>query len=131
MLGIDTNVLVRYLTRDDQSQYEKARRLIVREVNSGEPVLVSMLVLLETEWVLRSRYELAKTEIIAAFSALLDTADMTFEDEPAVESAVYSWKNSTADFADCLIEARNRQVGCRATATFDGRALKLAGFVPV
>jgi predicted nucleic-acid-binding protein len=109
MLGVDTNVLVRYLIRDDQSQYEKARRLIEREVSKGEPVLVSMLVLLETESVLRSRYELAKAEIVTAFSALLDTAD----------------------FADCLIEARNRRLGCRATATFDGRALKLAGFVPV
>jgi predicted nucleic-acid-binding protein len=131
MLGVDTNVLVRYLIRDDQSQYEKARRLIVREVGKGEPVLVSMLVLLETEWVLRSRYELAKAEIVTAFSALLDTADLAFEDEPSVEHAVYSWKDSTADFADCLIEARNRRLGCRATATFDGRALKLAGFVPV
>jgi predicted nucleic-acid-binding protein len=131
MLGIDTNVLIRYLTRDDQSQYEKARRLIVREVSNGELVLVSMLVLLETERVLRSRYELAKPEIVAAFSALLDTADMTFEDEPSVESAVYSWKDSAADFSDCLIESRNRRLGCRATATFDGKALKLAGFVPV
>ena len=131
MLGIDTNVLVRYLTRDDQSQYEKARRLIDREVAKGEPVLVSLLVLLETEWVLRSRYELAKADIVAAFSALLDTADLTFEDEPSVENAVYSWKDSAADFADCLIEARNRRLGCRATATFDGRALKLAGFISV
>jgi predicted nucleic-acid-binding protein len=131
MLGVDTNVLVRYLIRDDQSQYEKARRLIDREVSKGEPVLVSMLVLLETEWVLRSRYELAKAEIVTAFSALLDTADLAFEDEPSVEHAVYSWKDSAADFADCLIEARNRRLGCRATATFDARALKLAGFVPV
>lgn len=131
MLGVDTNVLIRYLTRDDQSQYEKARRLIDCEVSNDEPVLVSMLVLLEAEWVLRSRYELVKAEIIAAFSALLDTSELTFEDEPSVESAIYSWKDSTADFADCLIEARNRRLGCRATATFDGRALKLAGFVPV
>jgi predicted nucleic-acid-binding protein len=131
MLGVDTNVLIRYLIRDDQSQYEKARRLIDREVSKGEPVLVSMLVLLETEWVLRSRYELAKAEIVTAFSALLDTADLAFEDEPSVEHAVYSWKDSAADFADCLIEARNRRLGCRATATFDARALKLAGFVPV
>jgi predicted nucleic-acid-binding protein len=131
MLGVDTNVLVRYLIRDDQPQYEKARRLIDREVAKGEPVLVSLLVLLETEWVLRSRYELAKADMVVAFSALLDTADLAFEDEPSVENAVYSWKDSAADFADCLIEARNRRLGCRATATFDGRALKLAGFVSV
>jgi predicted nucleic-acid-binding protein len=105
--------------------------LIDREVSKGEPVLVSMLVLLETEWVLRSRYELTKAEMVTAFSALLDTADLAFEDEPSVEHAVYSWKDSVAAFADCLIEARNRRLGCRATATFDGKALKLAGFVPV
>lgn len=131
MLGVDTNVLVRYLTRDDKPQYEKARRMIDREVAKGEPVLVSLLVLLETEWVLRSRYEMAKADIVTAFSALLDTADLTFEDEPSVETAVYSWKDSAADFADCLIEARNRRLGCRATATFDARALKLAGFISV
>jgi predicted nucleic-acid-binding protein len=131
MLGVDTNLLVRYLIRDDQLQYEKARRLIDREVAKGEPVLVSLPVLLETEWVLRSRYELAKTDLVTAFSALLDTSDLAFEDEPSVENAVYSWKNSAADFADCLIEARNRRLGCRATATFDGRALKLAGFISV
>ena len=131
MLGVDTNVLVRYLTRDDQPQYEKARRMIDREVAKGEPVLVSLLVLLETEWVLRSRYEMAKADIVTSFSALLDTADLTFEDEPSVETAVYSWKDSAADFADCLIEARNRRLGCRATATFDVRALKLAGFISV
>ncbi len=131
MLGVDTNVLVRYLTRDDKSQYEKARRLIAREVAKGEPVLVSLLVLLETEWVLRSRYELEKADIVTAFSALLDTTDLAFEDEPSVENAVYSWKDSAADFADCLIEARNRRLGCRATATFDSRALKLPGFVSV
>jgi len=131
MLGIDTNVLVRYLIRDDQLQYEKARRLRDRGVSKGEPVFIGLLVLLETEWVLRSRYELAKSEIISAFSALLDTADLTFEDEQTAEHAVYSWKESTADFADCLIEARNRRLGCRATATFDGKALQLAGFVTV
>jgi predicted nucleic-acid-binding protein len=131
MLGIDTNVLVRYLTRDDQPQYDKARRLIDRGINNGEPVLVSLLVLMETEWVLRSRYKLPKPDMVATFSALLNTADLAFEDEPSIERAVYSWKDSAADFADCLIEAHNRQLGCRATATFDGNALKLTGFVPV
>ena len=92
MLGIDTNVLVRYLVRDDQSQYERARRLIHREVNTGEPVLVSLLVLLEMEWVLRSRYELAKPDIVAVFSSLLQTVELALEDEPSVEHAIYSWR---------------------------------------
>ena len=91
MLGVDTHVLVRYLTRDDQPRYD----------------------------------------ILAVFSAMLDTADLTVEDEPSVETAVYSWKESAADFADCLIDARHRRLGCRATATFDSRAQRLAGFISV
>jgi predicted nucleic-acid-binding protein len=131
MLGVDTNVLIRYLIRDDQPKYEKARRLIDREVSRGDPLLVSLLVLLESEWVLRSRYGLPKSEIGAAFSAMLEATDLVFEDEPSIEHAIYLWKDSSADFADCLIDARNLRLGCRATATFDGRALRLAGFVAV
>lgn len=129
MLGIDTNVLVRFLVRDDESQFEKARKLIKREVTAGRRVFVSQLVLLETEWVLRSRYDLSKIEIIAAISGLLDATDVQFEDEPAIEAALFVWKESTVDFADCLIGAQNKRLGCRATATFDLRAAKLSGFV--
>ena len=129
MLGIDTNVLVRFLVRDDESQFEKARKLIKREVTAGRRVFVSQLVLLEIEWVLRSRYDLSKVEIIAAISGLLDATDVQFEDEPAIEAALFVWKESTVDFADCLIGAQNKRLGCRATATFDLRAAKLSGFV--
>jgi len=131
MIGIDTNVLVRFLVRDDQQQFERARRLIKREVGSGETVLISLVVLLETEWVLRSRYGLAKTELVATLSALLDTVELQFEDEPSIEEAVFTWKDSAAEFADCLINAHHRSLGCRATATFDTKASKLAGLVAV
>ena len=129
MIGIDTNVLVRFLVRDDPQQFERARRLIRREVGGGEPVLISLVVLLETEWVLRSRYSVSKAEMLTAFSGLLETTDLQFEDEPSVEEALYVWRDSTADFADCLIASRHRSLGCRGTATFDIRALKVPGFV--
>ena len=129
MLGVDTNVLVRFLVRDDEAQFEKARKLIKREIAAGRRVFVSQLVLLETEWVLRSRYGLPKDQIIVAISGLLDAADVRFEDEPAIEEALFIWKETAADFADCLIGAKNRRLGCRATATFDVRASKLPGFI--
>jgi len=129
MIGIDTNVLVRFLVRDDRRQFEKAQRLIKREASRGETVLVSQLVLLEAEWVLRSRYAVGKGEILRAFSGLLDSVEFTIEDEPSVEQALFLWKDSSAEFADCLIGARHRNLGCRATATFDVRALKLPGFI--
>jgi len=129
MVGIDTNVLVRFLVRDDETQFEKARRSIRREVGSENDVFVSLLVLQETEWVLRSRYGMQNTEIIAVISGMLDTAEIRFEDEPAIEEALFSWKDSAADFSDCLIGAHNRRVGCSATATFDTKAVKLPNFV--
>ena len=129
MLGIDTNVLVRFLVHDDEAQFEKARKLIKREVSAGRRVFVNQLVLMETEWVLRSRYSVSKNQIIEAFSGLLDATDVQFEDEPAIEEAIFTWKEFTADFADCLIGAKNRRLGCRATATFDLKASKLPSFI--
>lgn len=129
MLGIDTNVLVRYLVKDDEAQFEKAQKLIKREVAAGRRVFIGQLVLLETEWVLRSRYGLSKNQLVETISSLLDTADIQFEDEPAIEEALFTWKDAAADFADCLIGAKNRRLGCRATATFDAKAARLPGFV--
>lgn len=131
MLGIDTNVLVRFLVRDDEAQFEKARKLIKREVSSGRRVFVNQLVLMETEWVLRSRYGVKKNQIIDLISTLLDADDLQIEDEPAVEEAVFVWRDSNAEFADCLIGAKNRRLGCRATASFDQKSWKLPGFVSV
>ena len=129
MLGLDTNVLVRFLVRDDEVQFEKARKLIKREIAAGRRVFVSQLVLLESAWVLRSRYGLPKNLIIEAISGLLASPDDRFEDEPAIEEALFIWKDTTADFADCLIGTQNRRLGCRAMATFDVKAAKLPGFM--
>lgn len=128
MLGVDTNVLVRFPVRDDEAQFEKARKQIKREVASGRRVFVSQLVLLETEWVLRSRFSLPKSQIIEAISGLLDATDVRFEDEPAIEEALFIWKDNSADFANCLIGAQNRRLRCRATATFDVKAARLPEF---
>lgn len=129
MLGIDTNILVRFLVQDDAAQFEKARKLIKREVAAGRRVFVNQLVLMETEWVLRSRYAVPKNLIIEAISGLMDASDVQFEDEPVIEEAIFIWKESAADFADCLIGAKNRRLGCRATATFDLKAAKLPSFM--
>jgi predicted nucleic-acid-binding protein len=129
MIGLDTNVLVRFLVRDDEEQFERAQRLIRREASGGEPVYISLLVLLETEWVLRSRYKLSKGEILETFSELLSARDMNFQDEPSIEEALFVWKDSPAQFADCLIGAYHRGIGCTATATFDRDAVKLPAFI--
>jgi predicted nucleic-acid-binding protein len=129
MLGLDTNVLIRFLVADDLAQFERAQRLIRRESSNSEPVFISLLVLLETEWVLRSRYGLEKSEISAALAGLLESNELRIEEESSVEEALYLWNDSSAEFADCLICAGHRALGCRATATFDAKALRVPGFV--
>jgi predicted nucleic-acid-binding protein len=127
MLGIDTNVLVRLVVSDDVEQTRRARRLVEQALDRDELVLVSLLVLLESEWVLRSRYGFNRASLLEIFRALLEARELSFEDEPALEEALFRWKDSACEFSDCLITAHNRQIGCRATATFDGKAARLPG----
>ncbi len=131
MLGIDTNVVVRLVVADDADQTDRARKLIEQTLSREEPVLISLLVLLECEWVLRSRYKFSRVAILSIFRALLEARELSFEDEPALEEALFHWKDSACGFSDCLIAAHNRRMGCRATATFDGKAARLPGTVPV
>lgn len=130
MLGIDTNVLVRLLVEDDKAQCTRAKRLVDTAIANGEPVFVSLLVLLETEWVLRSCYGIGKAEILDVISRALESVELAFEDEQTIEESLFHWRDSSADFADCLIGVRNCRLGCHATATFDTKAAKLAGYVP-
>ena len=127
MLGIDTNVLVRLVVSDDVEQTRRARRLVEQALDRDELVLVSLLVLLESEWVLRSRYGFNRESLLEIFRALLEARELSFEDESALEDALFRWKDNACEFSDCLITAHNRQIGCRATATFDGKAARLPG----
>lgn len=97
-------------------------------VAAGGRIFVSLMVVLETEWVLRSRYALTKAEMLSTFSALLETREMEIENEHALEEALVTWKSANVEFSDCLIGARNRRLGCRVTVTLDTVAAKLATF---
>lgn len=127
MIGLDTNVLIRYLTRDDESAFQLANDLIRSAELSGDSVVIGLAVLLETEWVLRSSYKLKKDRILAIFDGLLGRIDVRFDDEAVFETALRDWKNSSADFADAVIVAAYLQHGCTAIATFDRKASALPG----
>jgi predicted nucleic-acid-binding protein len=108
MLGVDTNVVVRLVVTDDADQTGRARKLVEQALSREEPVLVSLLVLLECEWLLRSRYKFSRVELLSIFRALLEAREPSFEDERALEEALFYWKDSACGFSDCLIAARNR-----------------------
>jgi predicted nucleic-acid-binding protein len=119
MIGLDTNLLVRYLTKDDPAQFAKARRLIEQAVSGEQRLFINTVVLCELTWVLESAYGYTRTEIGDVLERMLTTAQ--FEIERAHESrlALADFKGTRADFADALIGRINRLHGAVRTATFD------------
>jgi predicted nucleic-acid-binding protein len=118
MLAIDTNVIVRLLTNDDPDQAAKAKGLI-----ANADVFVATTVLLETEWVLRGAYRLAKSDILAALRAFAGISTVRLEDPVRVEAAL-TLAAGGMDFADALHLAGAE--GCEAFITFDQRMVKSA-----
>ncbi len=116
MRAVDTDVVVRFLTGDDQRQAARARAVI-----GHEPVFISQTVVLETEWVLRAVYDLPPDRIIAALRALAGLPDISIEDSPIVARAL-DWADAGLDFADALHLAA--AADCTAFLTFDKRLVR-------
>ena len=127
MIGVDSNVLVRYFAQDDEVQAAAAREFFERRAGADERVRVGLVVLAELAWVLQSRYAATRSELADVVDALLTDPRLELQDEAAVSVAAHDFATSTADFADLLIAAVNTLHGCRTTMTFDQRAAGLAG----
>jgi predicted nucleic-acid-binding protein len=127
MIGVDTNVLVRYFTEDDEAQAEVAAQLFERQSRRGEPIRIGLVVLAELAWVLQSRYGATRAEIAESVDDLLTDPIVSIQDEPAVSVATNHYATTGGDFADLLIAAVNASQGCARTLTFDRRAATLDG----
>ncbi|WP_085315001.1 PIN domain-containing protein [Derxia lacustris] len=127
MPALDTNVLVRFLVQDDAAQLAAAQRLINRCVQADEPLFVPVTVTLELEWVLRSNFKRPKVGVLSVLSDLLSTRELTFESEGAIEVALRSYADGTADFSDCVHTALAIQAGYAPLWTFDKAAAKVEG----
>jgi predicted nucleic-acid-binding protein len=128
MIGLDTNVLVRYLAQDDKRQAARATRLIETELSETEPGFVGAVVLVELCWVLKRLYEATPAELKQTVQDLLSSRQLVLERRDVVMSALQRLGAGNADFADALIAAVAADAGCARTVTFDKSAAKLAGF---
>lgn len=128
MMGLDTNILVRYLTRDDEKQSLAARLLIRSTEDSGEQLYINHMVLCELLWVLRSAYRFERIQVAEVLGKILETAAFAIEDKDIAMEAFRDFQAGAADYSDCLIGRRNRGEGCDATYSFDVRAGALASF---
>ncbi|MBB4480216.1 PIN domain-containing protein [Rhizobium etli] len=123
MIGLDTNILLRFLLKDDAAQTEKVIALF-ENFSDTAPGYISCITLMECTWFLRQRIKLKREQIVEAISDLLDSADLILEDERVVEEALGIMVRTNAEFADVFMALRNRDAGCVTTKTFDAQAAK-------
>ena len=124
MTGLDTNVLLRYLVRDEPTQAARA----TRELERDEHFLIGSVVLCELVWVLDAGYGFSRAEIGGTLEKILATAQFEIEDKDLALGALDDFRSSRADFSDCLVGRRNRAAGAAETVTFDRGLRGLEGF---
>ena len=128
MNGLDTNILIRYLTQDDPIQSPKATEIIERRLTPESPGFISLVTMAETVWVLGSVYALPDREIANTVERILQADTLLVQNEQQVFTAMVALRQGWGAFADALIAAVGLWVGCDSTLTFDKKALRLAGF---
>ena len=128
MNGLDTNVLVRYLTQDDPYQSKLATELMENTLTADCPGYVNLVVLCELMWVLEDCYEQGRSDLLKVLDQLLRVAEVRLEDADAVRLAVADFRGGSADFSDHLIARSNLARGCEKTYTFDKKASQALGF---
>jgi predicted nucleic-acid-binding protein len=128
MIGLDANVLVRYLVEDDDPQSRAADRFVEEALNRGESLFVNEIVLCEVVWVLSRAYGFTRKEVAQALEMILYARQFEIEAKDRVVRGLREYRKGKADFADYLIGLKNQAAGCAATITFDRKAASLGSF---
>nr|MBF0681346.1 type II toxin-antitoxin system VapC family toxin [Pseudomonas sp.] len=126
MIGLDTNVLVRYIMQDDDKQAAKATE-IIESLSTATPGFVTLMSVVELVWVLSSCFDLTRDQISQVLDTLLRAKQLVVDQADQVVRALRAYSSSSADFADCLIERTAASAGCVKTMTLDVGAAKAAG----
>ena len=127
MIGLDTNVVLRYLTQDDPIQSPKVTLLMERRLTPHRPGFISLVTIVEVVWTLISTYELPKREIARILAGFLAAPNISVQNEQEVAAAMTALEEGN-DFADALIVALSAWSGCSTTVTFDRKATRIKGF---
>jgi len=129
VFGLDSNVLLRFLTRDDERQFAAASRLL--DLAADQSLFVSLIVLVEVNWVLLRVYKRPKLDVLRTLDELMDARQLIIEERGRVIHAIALARSTKADFSDALIALGAEAQGCQRTATFDVDALDLEQMVAV
>lgn len=130
MIGVDTNVLVRYIVQDDIEQSKISSRFIEGQISSSKPGFINQIVLCELVWVLKRAYDYEKTIILNVIEKILQTKEFVIDNADIVWIALREYREGKADFSDYLIANYNRYSDCTHTVTFD-RIASNAKFIKI
>ena len=122
MIGLDTNVVIRYLTQDDPEQSVRANEWIEQRLTSREPGFISVIVLVEVVWVLETCYDQSKEAVAEVVNNLLITKQLVVDEADLVYLALKRFTPNSGDFADALIAVIGENRGCNAVLSFDKKA---------
>jgi predicted nucleic-acid-binding protein len=128
MIGLDTNILVRYLAQDDSVQSPKATKIIEGDLTEDRPGFISLVAMIETVWVLDRIYRLSNPELATVVERMLQADTLSIQNEQEVFTAMIALKTGKGPFADALIGALGTWAGCTSTLTFDQKAARLKEF---
>jgi predicted nucleic-acid-binding protein len=128
MIGLDTNILVRYLIQDDAIQSRQATQIIERRLTEERPGFISVVTMVETVWVLDRVYGLSNYEIAAAVERILQADTLHVQNEQESFTAMIALKTGAGSFSDALIGALGAWAGCTVTLTFDKKTKRLKQF---
>lgn len=128
MIGVDSNVIVRYVAQDDARQAAAATRFLESELTPANPGFVSLVVLAEVVWVMTSIYDADRDAVATTVEALLSAPQLRVQDAETVWTAVQTYRKVPADFSDLLIALLATRAGSDESVTFDKSAARHAGF---
>ena len=128
MIGLDTNVVIRYLVQDDKKQSAAATRFIEKSLTTDVPGYINYITLCEIVWVLQRCYGVTKQQLRDIIEGLLTTKQLIVENVEVAWKALRAYDANSADFCDALIGQANIHSGCEHTVTFDKKAASLPGF---
>lgn len=128
MIGIDTNILLRYITRDDDQQSRIASDYLTRQCTIEQPGFINRIVQCELVWVLDSAYHYSREQIAMTLEMLFRTRQLVVENQEAALAALRAYRQGKADYADALVGFSNKSAGCEVTVTFDKQASRLSVF---
>ncbi len=128
MIALDTNVLIRFLVRDDEKQAQAVYARFKQAESARETLFVPLLVVLETIWVLESAYDQSRQEILDSLDELKRMAILKFEKDPVLQSLLAEGKKNSCDLSDLLIALTAKSCGCTGALTFDKQASKFPFF---